>query len=178
MGVQLADVIADDSYMTASYSSPVAPVDDAAGVPYNGFRWIDTTSGIEYSWYNGVWSEGGGATAFPTNPNIGDTFTVGNRQFGWNGVGWEAAAQAMPVHQQLNVGGAVSVAVASFNLLSLQSDTTVTFVGAAGQFGNLTVYTNGHSLSFANAQATNNRAAPWPAIVSFNVWVANQIYFG
>lgn len=80
----------DPTYITASMSGPAPPSDPENGVPFNGIRWTDTTSGIEYSYYDGVWSEGGGRVAFPAEPAVGDVHEFAGRRWRWNGVGWES----------------------------------------------------------------------------------------
>ena len=88
----LGDTVTDSGItMSAAAAAASPPGDPTLGYPYNGFRWNDTTSGIEYSYYNGIWSDDGGAIAFPTTPTIGQIFTFGARKWRWNGVGWEKA---------------------------------------------------------------------------------------
>jgi hypothetical protein len=79
-----------DTYVTASLSTPTPPTDDISpGVPFNGMRWIDTTSGIEYAYYSGVWSEGGGDISFPSEPAVGDVFTQPRQPTDWSD--WDSA---------------------------------------------------------------------------------------
>ena len=87
------DFVGTGNWMTATAfgSSPPQSIN---GEPFNGERWLDTTSGIEYSYFNGVWSEGGGDISFPAMPTVNDQFSYGGRHWTWNGVGWATTLHA------------------------------------------------------------------------------------
>jgi len=152
----LGDVVEDSGMtMTTSTSAASPPSIPDLGVPYDGFRWIDTTSGIEYSYYGGIWAEGGGAIAFPGSPTVGQVYALGNRQWRWNGIGWEQIkTKAVDVR---SVSGAVTVAVDKITTLTMTGPATVTWAGNSGQFGILVLIVGGtgttYSLTFANGTA-------------------------
>ena len=83
------DIPSDPTYLSGAFSAPSPPSDPILGTPFNGFRWIDTTSGIEYSYYDGIWAEQGGRITFPGSPASGQAFVVGDRHWKWNGIGWQ-----------------------------------------------------------------------------------------
>lgn len=90
-----SDGIPDNpAYMSASLAASAPPTGD--GLPFNGLRWLDSASSIEYVYYNGVWAEGGGSgTTFPSNPSIGQVYSYQAKQWKWNGTGWQFAPQAL-----------------------------------------------------------------------------------
>jgi len=90
--------------MTTSVSQGSPPSIPELGVPYDGFRWIDTTSGIEYSYYQGTWAEGGGNIGFPGSPAYGQTFVYQNRQWQWNGIGWQSTLTAVNPEFHIDAG--------------------------------------------------------------------------
>lgn len=95
--------IANGASFTASYASDHPPSNAdpqfaGTNAPWNGFRWTDTTNGIEYSYYNGVWSEGGGDISFPANPTMGQTFAFAGREWIWDGVGWHSSLHERVTH--------------------------------------------------------------------------------
>ena len=149
----LGDTVEDSGMtMTTSTSRATPPSIPDLGVPYDGFRWIDTTSGIEYSYYGGIWAEGGGAIPFPASPSVGQVYALNNRQWRWNAIGWEEVKTKTT--DVRSVSGAVTVAVDKITTLTATGFVTVTLTGNSGQFGILVFVVGGtgttYNVTFAN----------------------------
>ena len=67
--------------LSAAFAAAEPPDFPSLYIPFNGFRWHDTTTGIEYSWHESIWSEGGANVPFPPAPVIGDVFAFTGRRW-------------------------------------------------------------------------------------------------
>lgn len=62
---------------------------------------------------------------FPSNPTNGQTATVNNRQYQWNGSAWQLTSYSLPVASSNTVGG-----VRIGNGLTVNSSGVVTDIGS------------------------------------------------
>lgn len=73
------------------FSADVDPPPD----PYDGEQWVDSLTGIHYTWKDrhGCWIEGGGGDQFPAPspaPELGAVVIIGDMRWKWNGRGWQS----------------------------------------------------------------------------------------